>query len=101
MRGTSGPRAKNQHEHWRLVSARVPFDYVNGLARPAAERQSPLRNGFAFDNPRSFEPLSATETQAYNARLFARRTCQNTSLLVAKVRTADTEENWDGNQTRS
>ena len=72
-----------------------PIDYVDGIARPASERRSPLPNGFAFENPRSFAPLSAAETQAYNARLFARRTFQNTSLLVAKLRTADTEENWE------
>ena len=29
---------------------------------PRAERQSPLPFGFAFENPRSFEPLSAAET---------------------------------------
>ena len=72
-----------------------PIDYVDGVARPVAERQSPLPNGFAFENPRSFAPLSAAETQTYNARLLARRTFQNTSLLVAKLRTADTEENWE------
>ena len=72
-----------------------PIDYVDGVARPAAERQSPLPNGFAFENTRSFAALSAAETQTYNARLLARRTFQNTSLLVAKLRTADTEENWE------
>src|SRR6185503_2697706 len=72
-----------------------PINYVDGVARPAADRQSPLPNGFAFENPRAFEPLSAAEAQAYNARLLARRAFQNTSLLVAKLRTADTEENWE------
>jgi hypothetical protein len=72
-----------------------PIDYVDGVARPAAERQSPLPYGFAFENPRSFEPLSAAETQVYNTRLLARRTFQNTSLLVAKLRTTGTEENWE------
>ena len=41
-----------------------PADYVDGVARPAGERQSPLPFGFAFENPRSFEPLSAAETKA-------------------------------------
>jgi hypothetical protein len=72
-----------------------PIDYVDGVARPAAERQSPLPYGFAYENPRSFEPLSAAETQVYNGRLLARRAFQNTSLLVAKLRTAGTEENWE------
>ena len=72
-----------------------PKDYVDGVARPAAERQSPLPFGFAFENPRSFEPLSATETKVLDARLLARRVFQNTSLLIAKLRQADTEENWE------
>ncbi len=71
------------------------IDYVDGVARPPAERQSPLPNGFAFENPRSFEPLSAAETQVYNGRLLARRTLQNTSLLVAKLRASGSEENWE------
>ena len=72
-----------------------PSDYVDGVARPAAERQSPLPFGFAFENPRSFEPLSAAETTLYDGRLLARRVFQNTSLLIAKLRTADKEENWE------
>ena len=36
-----------------------PSDYVDGVARPAGQRQSPLPFGFAFENPRSFEPLTA------------------------------------------
>jgi hypothetical protein len=72
-----------------------PVDYVDGVARPASERQSPLPYGFAFENPRSFEPLSAAETQVYNGRLLARRVFQNTSLLVAKARASGTEENWE------
>ena len=51
--------------------------------------------GFAFENPRAFEPLTAAETSAYDARLLARRVFQNTSLLVAKLRTADHEDNWE------
>ncbi len=72
-----------------------PSDYVDGVARPAGQRQSPLPFGFAFENPRSFEPLSAAERTADDARLLARRVFQNTSLLIAKVRTADKEENWE------
>ena len=72
-----------------------PSDYVDGVARPASERQSPLPFGFAFENPRSFEPLSAAEVTVYDGRLLARRVFQNTSLLIAKVRAADKEENWE------
>ena len=67
--------------------------------RPS-ERQSPLPFGFAFENPRSFEPLSAAETTVYDGRLLARRVFQNTSLLIAKLRTADKEENWETRPAR-
>ena len=70
-------------------------DYADGVARPANERQSPLQFGFAFENPQSFEPLSAAETAVYDGRLLARRVFQNTTLLLAKLRTADKEENWE------
>ena len=36
-----------------------PSDYADGVARPVGERQSPLPFGFAFENPRTFEPLSS------------------------------------------
>src|SRR5262249_39913325 len=70
-------------------------DYVDGAARPVGERRSPLPFGFAFENPRSFQPLTAAETTGYDARLLARRVFENTSLLIAKLRTADKEENWE------
>jgi hypothetical protein len=70
-------------------------DYVNGVARPAGQRKAPLPFGFAFENPRTFEPLSSTALAAYDTRLFARRTFQNTALLIAKMQTADREENWE------
>jgi hypothetical protein len=72
-----------------------PSDYVDGVARPGSEQRSPLPFGFAFENPRSFEPLSSVETKAIDGRLLARRVFRNTSLLIAKVRTADREENWE------
>jgi hypothetical protein len=72
-----------------------PGDYVDGIARPPSERRAPLPFGFAWENPRTFEPLSAAEARVYDARLLARRVFTNTSLLVAKLRTADTEENWE------
>jgi processive rubber oxygenase RoxA-like protein len=72
-----------------------PADYVDGVVRPAAERRSPLPFGFAFENPSTFEPLSATSTTIYDGRLLAKRVFQNTSLLIAKLRTVDKEENWE------
>ncbi len=72
-----------------------PADYADGVARPVSERQTPLPFGFAFENPRTFAPLSATETTVYDGRLLARRVLQNTSLLIAKLRTADKEDNWE------
>jgi hypothetical protein len=72
-----------------------PSDYVDGVVRPANLRQSPLPFGFAFENPRSFEPLSSVETTAVDGRLLARRVFQNTTLLIAKLQAADKEENWE------
>jgi mono/diheme cytochrome c family protein len=72
-----------------------PSDYADGFAHPPAERQSPLPFGFAFENPRSFEPLTATETGIYDTRLLARRVFQNTSLLAAKLRSTAHDENWE------
>jgi hypothetical protein len=72
-----------------------PKDYVDGIARPPGERQSPLPFGFAFENPHSFEPMSSAETTVIDGRLLARRVFQNTSLLIAKLRQTNTEENWE------
>ena len=80
-----------------ITSASAPTRPTTSTAwrgRPA-ERQSPLPFGFAFENPRTFEPLSAAETTPIDARLLARRVFKNTSLLLAKLRTADKEENWE------
>jgi hypothetical protein len=72
-----------------------PGDYVDGVARPVGERRAALPFGFAYENPRTFAPLSAAESTLYDSRLLARRVFTNTSLLVAKLRTVDTEENWE------
>jgi hypothetical protein len=71
-----------------------PSDYVDGVARPVSER-APLPFGFAFENPRSFEPLSAAETAARDGQLLAKRVFDKTSLLLAKLRTVDREDNWE------
>jgi hypothetical protein len=91
--GSGTPEARWTFDH--IGIGPNPSDYVDGVARPVSERQSPLPYGFAFENPRPFEPLSAAETTAYDARLLARRVFQNTSLLVAKARATATEENWE------
>ena len=72
-----------------------PDDYVDGVPRPNGQRQSPLPYGFAFENPQVFEPLSGAARTTTDARLLARRVFKNSSLLIAKLRTADTEENWE------
>ena len=72
-----------------------PSDYVDGVARAPAERDSPLPFGLAFENPRAFEPLSATQTRIYDGRLLARRVFKNTSLLAAKLRSTAHDENWE------
>jgi hypothetical protein len=43
----------------------------------------------------SFPSRPIAEMRVYDGRLLARRTFQNTGLLVAKVRRAGTEENWE------
>lgn len=90
----SGPAAATWTlDHVGLVPD--PSDFADGVARPPSERQSPLPLGFAFENPRVFEPLSGAATASYDARLLARRVFKNTSLLIAKARTAAHEENWE------
>jgi hypothetical protein len=72
-----------------------PADYANGALRPAAQRRGNLPYGFAFENPQPFAPLSGPQMAALDTRLLARRVFKNTSLLVAKVRATDQEENWE------
>ena len=73
-----------------------PADYVDGVARPPGERQVPLPFGLVYENPRTFEPLSDAETTRLRRPVCcARRLFQNTSLLVAKIRAGETEENWE------
>ena len=72
-----------------------PADYTDGVARPASERRYALPYGLAFENPGTFAPLSRTQTAVYDARLLARRVFKNSSLLIAKLRTADHEDNWE------
>lgn len=73
--------------------------YLDGVARPVDQRQSPLPFGFAFENPRECAPLSGPARVRADARLLARRVFRNSSLLIAKARTADREENWERDRT--
>ncbi len=91
--GSSGAAANWTFDH--IGIGPNPNDYVDGVAKAPADRTAPLPYGFAFENPRAFEPLSAAQTTVYDGRLLARRVFQNTSLLIAKLRTADVEENWE------
>jgi len=91
MPGVSGPAWTMDH----IGIGPNPRDYVDGVARPASERQSPLPFGFAFENPNVFEPLSSAEITVLDGRLLARRVFQNTSLLIAKLKQTHTEENWE------
>ena len=92
------PAEPGTPERWtadHIGIAPNPSDYVDGIALPAADRRSPLPFGFAFENPRAFEPLSAAGTRIYDARLLARRVFRNTSLLIAKMRATSSDENWE------
>jgi mono/diheme cytochrome c family protein len=93
----SGARATR----WTLDHIGVgpdPADYADGTARPPAERRATLPFGFAFENPREFEALSVAETAACDARLLAKRIFKNTSLLAAKLRATDHDDNWEADR---
>src|SRR5215510_4206068 len=92
----SGPSAAWTFDH--LGVGPNPADYVDGVARPVSERQSPLPFGFAYENPRSFEPISDLEMKRYDTQLRLKSVFQITSLLLAKLRTANQEENWENDR---
>jgi processive rubber oxygenase RoxA-like protein len=89
----SGPSAPWTFDH--IGVGPNPSDYVDGVARPVGERQSPLPFGFAYENPKSFEPLSEIELKRRDAELRLKSVFQNISLLLAKLKTADHEDNWE------
>ena len=73
--------------------------YQTGQPWPASSAAA-LPFGFAFENPQTFSAMSATQLATWNARLLARRVFTNTSLLVAKLRATDKEENsYEKNNT--
>ena len=92
----SGPSAAWTFDH--LGVGPNPADYVDGVARPVSERLSPLPFGFAYENPKSFEPLSDIEMKRYDTQLRLKSVFQITSLLLAKLRTANQEENWENDR---
>jgi hypothetical protein len=71
----------------------APGDYDDGVARPAGPASLPY--GFAFENERTFEPLTPGRTAVIDARLGVRSLAPKIALLVSKLRTADVEENWE------
>jgi hypothetical protein len=91
--GSGGAAGKWTFDH--IGIGPNPIDYVDGVARPADERERPLPFGLTYENPRTFEPLSKAQTVEYDNRLLARRVFKNTSLLLAKIRAVETEDNWD------
>jgi hypothetical protein len=70
-----------------------PSDYDNGVAKPAGPAALPY--GFAYENTRTFEPLSMAQTTVLDGRLRLRSVAPKVALLVSKLRTADVEENWE------
>ena len=78
-----------------------PSDYVDGVARPVSERQTPLPYGFAFENPQAFEPLSPAQETRHDGQLRLKSVFQNTSLLLAKLKTVDQEEEWETRPART
>jgi RoxA-like, cytochrome c-like len=72
-----------------------PADYVDGVARPAGERRSPLPFGLAYENSQPFEPLSGVRMAAIDTELDALRVFKDVALLIAKLKKADQEENWE------
>ena len=79
-----------------IISAsarRRPTTSTASRVRPASAVAVPF--GFAFENPRTFEPLSTGRTPRDDARCWPKRVFQNTSLLLAKLKTVDHEDNWE------
>ena len=70
-----------------------PSDYDNGVARPAGPAELPF--GLAFENPRTFEPLTTVQNAQANANLLGKRVFKNTTLLIAKFKTVSHEDNWE------
>lgn len=70
-----------------------PGDYENGVAKPAGPASLPY--GFAYENTRTFEPLSTAQQAVIDGRLRLRSVAPKIALLVSKLRTADVEENWE------
>lgn len=70
-----------------------PSDYDNGVARPTGPAELPF--GFAYENPRTFAPLTTAQNIQANANLLRKRVFKNTALLLAKLKTVNHEDNWE------
>lgn len=70
-----------------------PGDYDNGVARPTGAASLPY--GFAYENTRTFEPLSPARAAILDGRLRIRSVVPKLALIVSKLHTADVEENWE------
>jgi hypothetical protein len=95
------PDASGAAPRWTLDHLGIgpdPADYTDGISRPASARTSPLPFGFAFENSRTFAPLSTLQATQLDARLLTRRVLPNSTLLLAKLRTVDHEDNWENDR---
>ena len=73
-----------------------PSDYVDGVARPVGQRQTPLPFGFAFENARDVRAADRRRENAPPTRgCWRARVHRTRRLLIAKLQTADKEENWE------
>jgi hypothetical protein len=91
--GSGAPAEQWTFDHLGVEPS--PQSYVNGVAQPASARPGALPAGFAFESARTFQPLSSAQLAEDDARLLAKRVFKNTSLLIAKLRTVDHEDNWE------
>jgi len=95
---TVPPASGAPAEAWTFDHIGISSNPPGDAASPPGDPRSALPFGFAFENPRTFEPLSTADTAVLDARLLARRVFQNSSLLIAKLRTVDHEENWESDR---
>ena len=87
--GSGTPEARWTLDHIGIGPS--PSDYVDGVARPAYDRLYPLPFGFAFENPRTFEPLSAAQTTIYDGRCWRERSFRH-EPCCRKVRNRGQED---------
>ena len=98
-RGDGAARPRAGRAEWTLDHIGVgpdPSDYVDGVARPASRAPVAAAVRIRVRESRGRSSRSRRPRRAVDdGRLLARRVFKNTSLLIAKLRTADKEENWE------